>query len=253
MQPVAKYFSLFCVLLGLFLFSCKSKKYIFDLSDEQIESSSLDSILQAHNLNYEWYAAKAKFKFQADQISESGTSYIRVKKDSVVWMVLKRYSIEGFRLQMTPDSFTLIDRINKTVISLNWDEMKRWYQMDIGYQEIENLVVGNIFYDPEGNREILKDSSAYRILQQDDRFFYSYDIPFYEKRVRTFTMEDFISRTMELKYENCSSADDYCFFREYVISSQSAREIYLSLKLSDLELNEPKNLKFDIPSHYTWL
>ena len=65
-------------------------------------------------------------------------------------------------------------------------------------------------------------------------------------------MEDIFARTLLVEFENCSTQDDYCFFREYRMPLNSNEEIYLSLKLSDLELDVPKSIKFEVPPHYSW-
>ena len=250
-QAVSIQFILCYLLLCI---SCKSKKYIFEGVDQRIDPSQIPAILGNHNIEYNWYAAKAKFKFESKGISESGTSYIRVKKDSVVWMALKKFSIEGLRVQMTPDSFTVIDRINKEVLSLDWEEMRSWYRMPIDFRMMQDLVVGNIRLEEDEEIKYEEiDSIGYKVKQVTPFLDYTYSIPYFEQRVNSFTMEDMFARLLQVTYENCSTDEGYCFERVYTISSKETQEIYLSLKISNLELNEPKKIKFDIPSHYTWL
>jgi len=242
------YLALICICFG----SCKSKKHVFDTTLNKIEPQKVDSIIQNHQIDFEWYAIKAKLKFQAPDVSESGTSYVRIKKDSIIWMVLKKFSVEGVRMQMNHDSITIINRLEKSATSMTWSDLSDWYGLRLDFYKFQDLLVGNVFYDPETKNEIIADTTTYVVSQRDDFYAYTYEIPFFEERVSRFKMEDIFARILKINFENCSSNEEYCFFREYKVPLKQEEEIYLSLKLSNLELDIPKSIKFEVPDHYNW-
>lgn len=239
-------------MIALFCFSCKSRKHVFDQSAQQITQDRVDSILVNHKLDFDWYSVKAKLKFQTPDQSESGTCILRIKHDSIIWMVLKKFSREGIRMQMNQDSITLINRLNKSATSWSWPNLSTAYGLRLDYALVQDLLVGNIVYDPNKESKVVADSSFYLAHQTDDFFAYEYQIPFFQERVSNFKMEDIFGRILTASFENCSTAEDYYFNRVYRSPLPDNQEIYLSLTLSDLELNQAKSLKFEIPSHYTW-
>ena len=89
------------IILSIFLFSCKSKKVI-SVQQEQIAIDSIkNQIFNAYHP--EWIVGKAKIKLNGPLGSQKATMFLRSKKDSVVWTVFKKLSIEGARSQITTD------------------------------------------------------------------------------------------------------------------------------------------------------
>jgi len=252
MQVVAKYL-LFIAAISLFMVGgCKSKKFVFEKTDIQIPQSQLDSILTNHNLNFDWYSIKSKIKYRSPDTQQKGTAYIRIKKDSVIWMVLKKFSVEGVRMQMTPDSITIIDRLAKTAVTLNWTELSNHYNTQLSYERLQTLIVGNVYFDDSWTKSITADSLEYKISSQDEMNRYNYTVPFFEQRLSSFTIEDVFLRQLRVDYFNCDQDSDYCYARKYELELDHSEKIFLSLEFSNLELDVEKNIQFEVPPHYTW-
>lgn len=252
MQVVAKYLFFIAAISFLLLEGCKSKKFVFEQTDVKIPQSQLDSIIANHNLNFEWYSIKSKIKYRSPDTQQKGTAYIRIKKDSVIWMVLKKFSVEGVRMQMTPDSITIIDRLAKTAVTLNWTELSNHYNTQLSYEKLQTLIVGNVYYDESWQKTTTSDSLDYTTTAGDNINQYRYTVPFFEQRLSSFTIEDVFLRQLRVDYFNCDQVTDYCYARKYELELDHSEKIFLSLEFSNLELDIEKNIQFEVPPHYIW-
>jgi hypothetical protein len=252
MRVVAKYLCFIVAIMLLLLGGCKSKKFVFEQTEIQIPQSQLDSILENHNLDFEWYSIKSKIKYRSPDTQQKGTAYIRIKKDSVIWMVLKKFSVEGVRMQMTPDSITILDRLAKTAVTLDWFELSNHYNTQLTYERLQTLIVGNIYFDASWPKELKSDGLEYTISTQDDNNRYNYTVPFFEQRLSSFIIEDVFLRQLRVDYFNCDQNSDYCYARDYELELDQSEKIFLSLEFSNLELDVEKNIQFEVPPHYIW-
>ena len=102
---------LYLFLIGLVITSCKSKKVI--PNEKDISEKSTTFLLKAlgqNKVEAEWLTAKAKINYKDDNEKIKFTSYIRMRKDSVIWFVIKKAGVEAIRTQITTDSVYIINR-----------------------------------------------------------------------------------------------------------------------------------------------
>ncbi len=236
-----------CILLA-----CKSKKLAQDVRlEENTEQTALE-ILQNHNVDYTWFSAKAKLKYSDPQDSESGTAFIRIKKDSTIWMTLKKYSIEGFRLSMNPDSIVILDRLNKTYSISYWDDMSLRYDTDLNYERLQNWLVGNVTLPADSTDLVMQsDSAAFVFHFLQDELTHTYRVPLFLNTISDYSIQDHRGRKVNLYFDDCRKEDDFCYFREYSIPLSSEEEVFLRLEISELEIDIPKKTTFAIPTRYT--
>jgi len=237
---------------SLLIVSCKSKKLAQDIRLEENTPESALQILQNHNLDYEWFSAKAKLKYADPYDSESGTAYIRIKKDSTIWMTLKKFSVEGFRLSMNPDSLVILNRLEKTYSITYWEELSRKYETNLNYAKVQNWLVGNVALPQNSNELSVEfDSTAYKFQFTENDVLHEYLVPLFLNTISQYTIEDKRGRKVILKFDDCRKEDDFCYFREYSIPLSNDEQLFLRLEISDLEIDIPKKTSFGIPSRYT--
>jgi len=89
--------------LSLTFLSCKTKKNIPSKDLEDISQETLlDRVLNPQYADF--IDAKAKGRIKNTYGTDKGVFYIRMIKDSVIWMAVKRLSIEGGRALINQDS-----------------------------------------------------------------------------------------------------------------------------------------------------
>ncbi len=243
--------SLYFCLLMILCISCKSKKLAQDLRTEQNTQSSAIKILKEHNIEYQWFCAKAKLKYSDPYDSESGTAYIRIKKDSTIWMTLKKYSVEGFRLSMNRDSIVVLNRLEKTYSVSYWDDLSSRYDTDLNFDRLQNWLVGNVALPKDSSElEMSLDSTGYLFEFTDGDMMYKYIVPLFLNTISDYTIIDNQGKKINLYFDDCRKEDDFCYFREYSIPLRNDENIFLRLEISELEIDIPKKTPFGIPSRY---
>jgi len=241
----------FCLVILLFV-SCKSKKLAQDIRIEQNTSESALQILEGHNIEYEWFSAKAKLKYSDPSDSESGTTYIRIKRDSTIWITLKKYSVEGFRLSFNPDSIVILNRLEKTYSIAYWEDLSRKYDTDLNYAKLQNWLVGNVELPQDSSKlHTYADTSAFTFEFLKEEIHHSYTVPLFHNTISDYTIEDRNGKKVNLRFDDCKKEYDFCYFREYSIPLSGDEEIFLRLEISELEINVPKKTAFEIPTRYT--
>ena len=83
----------------------------------------------------EWIVAKGKLSFQDDFQSFRGSFNLRIRKDSVIWLNVKKLSIEGARILIDQDSVFAIDRLNKQYIAFPLDQLEQRLGLPLSMEE----------------------------------------------------------------------------------------------------------------------
>jgi len=246
--------SLSLFLIICFCISCKSRKLAKDARIEQNTAATALEILHAHNIEYNWFSAKAKLKYSDPYDSESGTAFIRIRKDSVIWMTLKKFSVEGFRIAMNPDSIVVINRLDKTYSVSYWNELSERYETELTYEKLEKSIIGNVALPQDTSAlKVQSDSTAYKFSFLEENYTHKYVIPLFLNTISDYTIIDSRGRKVNLYFDDCRKEDDFCYFREYSIPLSNDEQLFLRLEISELEIDIPKNTPFGIPSRYTRL
>ncbi len=71
--------------------------------------------LQANHIDFSTFSAKIKVNYEgADGNGNDFTAYIRIKKDSMIWVKITAVlGIDAFQMLITPDSVKILDKLKK--------------------------------------------------------------------------------------------------------------------------------------------
>ena len=123
MSKYKKYSSLILLSFGLlFLTSCASKKgLVQDGKYQQVKlkkrtTNYLLKRLKVNGLDAEWLSARAKINFKDAAQTRKFTANIRIRKDSIIWLNVKKLSVEAFRILVTRDSVYIINRFGQRIL-----------------------------------------------------------------------------------------------------------------------------------------
>lgn len=240
----------FCIgilLLSLFLFSCASKQDIPRAKKASIEEV-LDG-LESNQRDYKYFSSKGKIKFNGDEFRIGGRCNIRMIKDSLIWMNFKKLSIEGARMLITQDSFWIMYRLENYYESGTLDEFLTEYNVHFNFEQLQDFIVGNVpvpaadevnRYDTDRFHRIDFDRSIYNYKYQLDG---SYRI----HRIMVNDPQDRILIGTFSDYDEVNFASN----KELQLYTPEEGNATISITLSSVEFDVPKQIKFEIPSHYT--
>lgn len=232
------------------LYSCKSTKSISQ-GDQRKSNKELQHAIDHHNYDFEWFSAKGSIKYRTlDEVGKA-TINIRMKKDSIVWMQIKKYGLEISRALMTPDSVFVVYRWERFYEKGLLEEYTAAYNTNFNFSELQDFFFGNVTTS-DHTEVISQDSSAYHLTAREEGIRYDYYINPYNLSLEKISIKDIGQREVLGKYGDYRTDENrnvFSYFREYTFKEDN-EVTYISLDYSNIEIDVPKNIRFEIPAHY---
>jgi len=213
----------------------------------------------------EWLTAKARINYQDEEQSMKITATIRLRKDSVLWMNFKKLSIEGARVLITPDSIYLMDRLNKEYAIFGFDYLERRFNMPTvinedtgetasGFQSLQQLLLGNAPIFPDKSFSADVNEQQYELEKNFSGFSIQYGLDGLLFTLANMAFHDRgFDRTLSVEqgdYKSVGNTENFSYVRNLKFKGQETGDISIKVKFSRVELNSPKSIRFEIPSHY---
>lgn len=270
-----KYFLIVIIGCSLFLLqACGSTKKIVDnviapktnldslFKNQDAEAALLfkDSSLQKMQNNYidfKTFSAKAKVETQDNNGKNPDiTAVIKIVKDSAIWLSLTAtfLNVEVFRVYITPDSVTLLDKRDKTVQYRSLSFLQEVTNIPFDFKALQNMLIGNpVFFDTVAAE--FKRYQEYILGNSVNNFF---------KNLITLSGTDAVllssklddidnsrNRTAYIQYDNYEKVDSFSFatIRRITISEVNKLDIFLQYK--QMEFNKDLSVNFNVPKSYT--
>ncbi len=249
-----------CLIL---LIGCKTtRKAAKPLNLKNRSTKFLLKKLNNNKIEADWISAKARVTYADENETRKFTSLVRLRKDSVIWMNFKKTSIEAARILITPDSLFILNRLDKEYFKDALDGLKAKFflpQSDLTntefFQIIQELILGNpVFYQVKAlNNEIVEEQ--YYLEGDDGRIKSEYWLDGLFYRLGQLAFTDFKTQgTVAIKlddYEELEDRQKFSYLRTITAMSEETGKVYVEIEFKKLEINIPKNIRFEIPSRYT--
>lgn len=238
------------------LSSCKTKKSIPVIISEQsflTPEEAKDRLLNQPEINF--FSGKAKISISSQFGTEKGTLYTRIKTDSVIWAAVKKLSVEGGRILITKDSASMINRLEKSFLTKPLDKIAENYGLAADYHYLEKLFLAQTpALDTTTLWEQSEDSLHYTIKTIAQDIVHTFHLDKRDGTVTSGTFRDkFVSDGSWIysDYRLVKEGILLPFYRKYELTMGNDEYLSLEIKYSEIELDEPKDIKFSIPSHYS--
>jgi hypothetical protein len=272
---IAGWLFVLCMALLMSMSSCHTTKKIQTAISKKdtasvvliVNQSSVDSILQvkstmqnleSKHIDFKTFSAKIKVEYEDSKGKQPNvTAYVHILKDSVIWisMYATVFNIEAFRVLITKDSVTLLDKINKQVQFRSLDYLQEVTGIPFDFKTLEDLLVGNpvfmdssniVYYKQSGNKVLLATVGKYfkhlLTLSNDSTstLYHSKldDVDLTRNRTADLTYDD---------YENTVGVN-FSTYREITVSEKNKLDIGLNFK--QYEFNKELSVSFTIPKNY---
>jgi hypothetical protein len=246
------------LLLVLLLPACSGLRKAADSSAAAgLPPRQEDVLLQRlldNQVRADWMDARARITYADEYGGESFSSVIRIRKDSAIWMVFKKFSIEGARVLITPDSAHILDRLNGAYTALPFSELISKYELPLSFDGLQALLLGNpVFFSRES--EALNDTGSYVLRQKTDAIQADYRLDADTYRLREFQVEDFrnrrsVSMTTD-QYLPLADQRNFSYFRRLKLSTPDLGQVRVDIEFTKVELDVPQNMDFKVPPQYS--
>lgn len=245
------------MLLSLMFFNaCKSKKIIQDGPLQKLSTDQLIDAVNKHNVQYKTLSASAKINFESEVESGKAKTNIRIIKDSLIWLNIKKFGLEVSRIMFDQDSVYIIYRFEKVYEKGSFADLSRAFDLDITFDKLQTFFVGQTLAPDPTLSQSTALETQYLLETQHESYFVDYFIDRRSLLVNQFDIEDAQGSKVTIRYDDYKSLDngqEFSYFREYVAHVESESDTKIEIDISSIEFDADFTIKFEIPSHYTEL
>jgi hypothetical protein len=246
-------FILFVVIALVSLSACKSTKKI-STSNGTVTATTVFEQLVKQQTNANWLDAQLKITYKDASMTQTANANVRMKKDSVVWISVKKLGFEIVRAQVTKDSVYFLDRFNQNYGVKDLEFLSKMYNLPASLETLQALLLGNPIFFSSSNWQLESLDQQHHLFARSDKNS-DFWINKSNGQLQAMALQDGTNK-LDLKLENyqLNEANQYfSYIRKIDVTSSEAENLNLVLEFTKVELNQPKTIRFEIPNNYTRL
>ena len=242
---------------GLLLFlwvGCKGTSKAEGSKIKKRSAAFLQKKMLENQVNAEWLSSNVKIVYRDNSQIQKVTALVKIKKDSILWMSIRKFGLEGARVQITQDSVFLIDRLNGQYAIKDLDYIQQEFNLPSNFNMLQALFLGNpIFFTKELEAE--PKTLSYYLIGDAERFKSEYwlNSSTYDlKKIAFFDKDEKMNLEINLEnYQILPNKQKFSYFRTLELKTPEIEHLSIDLTFSKTEINVPKNIHFEIPKRYT--
>jgi hypothetical protein len=241
----------FLVLTIFILAGCRLGKDSLEATKDRDAEFLMEKMI-GNQVNVEWLSAKIKAKHESEDLNISFSGNLRMKKDSVIWLNIKKFGFEVARVLIQPDSIFVIDRFNDEFIAEDLQFVQRMVNFPANFQMIQSMLLGNpVFFTTKLESSLVnkmyqlkstKGSSPSSLYILDGRY-----------QLREMKMEETANkRFLEVVQTEFMPLKKAAFPKNRVLQMDSpdTGKMQVELQFTDIEWDVPKSIPFKKPANY---
>ncbi len=237
------------------LSACGASKKLGKADLKNPTSEALLKVMAARKMEVDWLEAKARMDFSDERQSVKFNATIRMQKDKLVWIAIKKLGLEVGRVLIRPDSAFVIDRLNGEYYAepLTWVE--RTYNIPADFKTIQELLLGNPVFFQTAGYQLASETDYFQLSGQGGGLSSRMKIQKADLTLREMYFEDAPNqrhiRCALDSYEVLAGDRKFSYLRQLELKSPATGRMAVGIQFSDVEINVPKEIKFEIPNKYT--
>ncbi len=264
-----KYKVIYLLLIILtFLASCKSTKQTSTSIKKHTEVDSVYNLMHKNQVKADWLIGKFKGVYQMPEKQQVFNGQIRMKKDSIIWVsIYAIMNIEVFRLIIQPDSFKFINKLEKTYISESEESLVDYFGINVDFNMLQALILGNDFPYYETNNFTLNENANNYILnslsrhklkklrQKNDStkilvqsmFINKKNYRISKQKVKILGNNKLV---LSMFYSDFMNIDNQLIASNWILKYKNNEKSYIEINFHNIKLNKPTKFPFRISSKY---
>lgn len=248
------YHCIVCLFVAVLIIGCKTKKLVqYSGPAPDRSKSELMQALTDHNYNFKWYSCETGMRLDSPDEGVSGKAYIRMKHDSIIWSVVKKYSVEGVRTLITENTFAAVNRIDHTYQKGSTSKALSRMGVSLDFMDLQQALFGNVILLDSNTVEIIQEGEHYILKGIDQDLQLKYWINAHSLELEKTKLIDYLGRQIEVQYRDyrlIDSGQKLAFYRHYKVPYDDRGDAEIIMKVKKIEIDVPKKTRFSIPSHY---
>lgn len=140
---------IFSIFMGLLLtqIACKSKNKITEAPTGLDKSDAYEKFV-SQVVDFSSYEATANIITSGDPGNHRFKCILRAVEDSIIWGSLQKFGFEFARIKITPERFQMVNRIERSYIDENIDEVSKLIGINLEFRQFWNLLKGLPLTEP---------------------------------------------------------------------------------------------------------
>ena len=224
------------------LFSCETPHITSKIGSFSIDKKDLISKVNSNNINYKWLDLKGGISFQSE--SQTGSLNIKIanRKDSLIWFSARGpFGIEIFSGQITKDTISFIDRINKTYFHQPFERIKEVVNTEFSFYKIQEIITANPKISNMQYKLEYSDTGFY-LNSKKEIFFITKDYKIEEAA--------WIINEQKIELSLKGHKPPHNFPEKISLKIENQDSFSLSINVSEVRFFEFKKIVFKIPYSY---
>lgn len=251
-----RYIWVWALLAPALLSSCGPGRKL--VSGERDNENSAEVLLKRvieNQMKAEWLDAKANLSMSDGSQSITVSASIKMRKDSVIWMSVKKLGFEVARALVTRDSFFLIDRFNNEYSAEPLSYVEKNFGVPASLSMLELLLLGNPFFVATDSMQVQPAPDAQYALfaeqaGRSNRLWFSQAT---HRLQRMQVEEREAGRRIDIQLLNYGATNvkqDFSYLRQLELNSRETGRANVQIEFTKVEINVPTDIKFEVPERY---
>lgn len=211
-------------------------------------------------IDFNYLTAKSKLSFKSkDQDIENATVFLRVRKDSLIWISVRKIGIEAVRALVSRDSIVILNTIQKEYSVYDFPAISKQFNFDMNFDLLQALIVGNLPL-PKRPVQKIKNERDYLLLRQSEgKVLVENYIGEQDRKLKKLMVtEQPTKNTLRLDYADFTMLNNFLFPYTSLVTldykSQTDGQFYqtlLKIQHNKVELvDKSPGFPFSIPAKY---
>ncbi len=250
---------LFLLLIATFSSSCGDKKLAETGLPSKAAAPRSVEFLQKKLLaglpkNVQRLSGKAKIHLEQDGETINASANLVWVRDSMLWLSLRKFGIEGARVLLRPDSVFMLNRLEKTYAARSWLGLQRDYNLPEGWPLLQAVILGTTWFEPTVDLRADTTGGLHRLAGTNGTLSADYRIEegtFFVRQMTFLQQREARAVTIGFsEFQKIAPGGQFPYLRQLVAVSPATGKTLLEIELTDVEFNLPKTVRFEVPDHY---
>ncbi len=133
-------------MLSVCLWACRTANVGTNEKKENLRSAKIIENVTANAPTY----AKASYKFSCEYSAngdapDSFSGSLRVCRDSLIWISLRSFNIEGFRVLISKDSVMVMNRLKNEYYAEDISVLEDFARVELSYKDLQSILLNEFF------------------------------------------------------------------------------------------------------------
>ena len=229
------------------LVGCKAKKVVWATNeiDTSLKTKEIQRLHKESRPTFSTLSGTFLVSFDNGKDQQSFPLTFRIKSGETIWLSAPFGLAKAI---ITPQQVQFYNKTENTYFDGDYSLIKHFLNLSLDYQSVENMLVGQIFANE--NTICVPSTEGYMCQGQQDITKTSFLLnPSF--RVKEISVAQVVNeRYFTAKYSYQSVANQIFPYEIYIETRSEDNQAKINIRFNSIELNEPINFPYKVPSGY---